>query len=1159
MKPLKSNFISHLLTISLGMQIYLFSSSLADAADQKTYAEKTLLQKNELIIPQRMTVGPNDNFQTAVSSDSKSIFFTGSTHLAERIFIQDIRSGFSRSFIDDKTDSKDPSLSPDGKTLAYTSFRHDARGDICIQSLSDKKEKCITGKDSEDRSPFWIGSQKIGFLTRRWIEEPYSIGVLSLDHLDQKPKILFLGDIADPVCSKEVNGSRWLAYTKIINGRTTIEVRSISEAKDEITTSERISFSVDLPGLSSFPQFDSDGEYLYFGQYTSDTNRDFQVDGRDKSALYRIRLKDILNKAEGFPEPLSSIEYNCNYPSPHPSGLFVTCASPDLTGDGSLDIYRLPLSGMIPESWNEKKILRGIETARSYSDRILLYYSLMSKFPQYRKNETLEKVLSNYIIDGQLASAIFYAQKLESKKAEGNYYKLLEILLTAELKAKQERDGSLSSTFRSFIDEELKKVNALHSSEPAWNSIVSARLLLLAGRNADANHAIATNKAQTIKSPLVLYYYSQVLRSLGKETELSLLESLAQSDLFTESAQVYYSYEFLRQIDAVYQKKDEAGRLRYLNETKNKLTKKNSSLAHLIDLDLELAGFKSDDIKNESNQKVYAELLKNISEEKPHYFLYRAMLVRSVLTFSKKSFWNYMYFISSTWLNVASTEYSEYSSARRQFLSIGLEKAYGRWGAKEYSYAGDQFSITSRLTDDLEAHHGFIRSRLIENKKKDIDDMYKSLKKDGYIGENLIYVSALLTIFDYQGAHPNEIDEKLFKSNLESLEKMSVVSFNPALRFYLMGYLSHKLFEAKIRAGDQDSENFEKSERYYMLALDLSRDNERVVSNLLFNLAMLHQLAENHGQSLTFFELRKTNIFEDLEEKAAFNWYYGKSFFYNLQPANALAVTEAFLKEKEVEKKYPEFYEKAAFYAAQANDFQKSKKYYETFFQLEPHSLSDRMAPDWIRIQMGYGYALFKLKRSNEARSVFEKIMELNSLSNSEKQVGKFLPLVQYQLLALGFLAQLETNKTEKIHLLSRRFDLYKKQGGNLDQILIKKEDWLKTLLTIQNQIAETELDLNNSNKAMEELSNSLSIVSDLRTTTGNSLDRVDVMSLTNYFAAAVALKERDPSFRSKDLGKALELGSTTHLALQPFPELKSAPEYDAFEKYFLKIKSSQK
>jgi len=1000
----------------------------------ETYADKTLQQKHEMFLPERITIGLGDHFQAVPNLDESLVYHSSTSNLAVRLFVQNVQQGFSKPIFDERMDSKDPALSPRGGRLAFTSFGKDSRGDICGIELSDKKLKCFTGRLTEDHQPFWIDENRIGFLTRTRMDEAFSVAILHWNNGEtQSPQVLLNASISDPSLSPSRDGKRWLAVTRQSSNENWIEIYPFQESESKISLGLAIQFRPRLSGLSSFHHFDPEGQYLYFGQYANDTNIDFQVDARDRSSVYRVLVSDIVSAGgsqDVIPEPLTSLDMNCNYPRPGLKSLYLTCASPSVFSEGVLDVYRLPLSGMLPPFWKDKNLLRAVETARSYSDRNLFLGTLRARYPEYRTRDLEERMLSNAVMDKQWTAALFYLKTLKGG-GDKNYYEALSTMLLAFLRKSQAGDENLSATSLRELETAAQKLK----SQSPYVPLALASVQWAIGREDLARKFFNSSLLSQIKPSLLLHLGRDLERRLGLGSSRVRHLAFAGDSRFPEPSRIYHAYEWIRSVDEDFKS----------NEAKSKHLRaikiSESSMAKPIRaLEQRLMAFSSDDVKDSRNQEEYKGLLKVLKNSESNYFLHRALLVRSILHFSQRGFWNYMSFISSRWVNEAKTEDSEYSYARKQFLNSGLERAYGRYQDKKLSSAADQFGITARLTDDLEAHHGVVRSRVEDARSTEIESFYDQLEKQEFIGENRVYVRALLESLLDKSSMTEVMDR------LQRLEGMRNRSFNQAPRLFLMGTLAHQIFAAK----PEQKDFFEKANRYYRLAIDLSTQNERLTIPVLFNLARLHQLARNHGQSLAFFELRINRVFDSLNERRAFDWFYSEALYFNRLPKLAF---DYLSDRSKLDSKLPlSFWERMGFYAQQAELYEESRKAYEVYLQKETPQ---------IQTQSSYAFVLFKLKYFKESAKAFVQV--LNS-----KSEGSAFSNRHYHFLAYGFLAQIDSSKAMRIQHLLARQSLLRDFESDLDSEKMKREDWLRYQISLQHQLAAEQSSTKDRRKHIE-------------------------------------------------------------------------------------------
>jgi len=123
-------------------------------------------EQNRLIPLSKITVGPWDNFESSVSAGDGKLYYTRDRIQIPRVYRQDLTSNRAEVFIGENGDAKDPVLGP-GSRMAFTYYRNDAQGDVCIIGLADKKIQCLTDNHAVDEAPFWIDADRLGYLSRR--------------------------------------------------------------------------------------------------------------------------------------------------------------------------------------------------------------------------------------------------------------------------------------------------------------------------------------------------------------------------------------------------------------------------------------------------------------------------------------------------------------------------------------------------------------------------------------------------------------------------------------------------------------------------------------------------------------------------------------------------------------------------------------------------------------------------------------------------------------------------------------------------------------------------------------------------------------------------------------------------------------------------------
>ena len=79
----------------------------------------------------KKTVGPYDNYQGVYSAGDENLYFTKTVKQVPNVHVQE-KNAFPKPLFDDRSDSKDPATHPSRNSLAFTYFKFDASGDVCI-------------------------------------------------------------------------------------------------------------------------------------------------------------------------------------------------------------------------------------------------------------------------------------------------------------------------------------------------------------------------------------------------------------------------------------------------------------------------------------------------------------------------------------------------------------------------------------------------------------------------------------------------------------------------------------------------------------------------------------------------------------------------------------------------------------------------------------------------------------------------------------------------------------------------------------------------------------------------------------------------------------------------------------------------------------------
>jgi hypothetical protein len=1000
---------------------YRILLALGVLAGGPTTQAATAWEQNRLIPLLKLTVGPWDNFEATVTEDDHWLYFTRDQNQIPNIFQQDLQTDRASVLIGAQGDAKSPTLDKTGRLLAITFYGKDAQGDICLFSLQNRSIECVTSSDTVDESPFWIDASHLGFLSRSTAQPDWE---LILYDIETKAKqTVHRGLISAPIASPD---GRYILFNQ-----TTPQNDVRLHVYDLQTQTLRSLPRFDLSGITGFLAFSTDGAYLYFNHYLNDTNFDQVIDGNDHSVVFRVPFEQLLSAtAPLLPEQLTSVADNCKFPALTPQYLYLTCAF-----EGSLDIYRLPLSGTIPPDWNERQFWEAHRTARTYEARLLLLNAFRYRFKR-NDAEMLERLLSNHLEIGELTTAAYYIKQLETlyQKAGNHrlarFYETLGRLLHVRSSKLRVPVNVVTARYQRLVSESRKQTHATH----AWPRLLA---LMDAYYDYEIEHydqALANLERVDLAAPmlpleryLAFDLYLKLLTVTQPQRLLAIYPLMFNDSTLEREARLYYAFNYLKLLARVWPKI--SARMKILSKQIKQAP--HGPVAELFRAEaasLELTQSQTQPAKN----KAFKRLTDLLKANQHDLLLRKAMHVRAIQILGEAEQFQYMELLSRHWLTTTHVSEMEFVNVAEQYAVITMDKAYGMLARGDLAKAYTTFYSAIRQTNDLEAHYQFIALGLSAdlNKRDNLETSYQLLEKQKLLGQNGLYVKALRLIFENNGQHKTPI--KVLDKALALVQPMRVRGLNPAMRDLLMGYIYHQKLRATQAGYRYDKTFFQKAHYHYIMALDLARDNSRIRASVLENLAWLHFEVRNYALSADFFQWRMKLPFVNLESEAMTRWAYARALFYNNEPEKAWHQAEAALAlaRRSPTLKTTPFLEKTAFYAMQAEAYRQAVSYYEELFGAK-HHLSDRNRATAL---LGYGYALMKRGETEKARQSLHELLQLSAKlkpqTDDTTRLLSFHPQ-RLQLLAYGFLSKLAANPRQRARYRSERIHLLQAMQGH--------------------------------------------------------------------------------------------------------------------------------
>lgn len=965
-------------------------------------AQQVDWQHNRLVPLSKVTAGPWDNFEATVTDDDGRLFYTRTANQVAQILEQDLTQYESRPVLPQPGDAKDPALDIHGTRLAFTFYGRDAQGDVCLLRLGENQFDCLTDTSSMDELPFWVDATHLGFLTRSDITAPWQLVIVDLT--SKQRQVVQEGALSAPVASHD---GRYVVFHETDAGGAA-RMRVYDRQTDVVQSLP----AFDLPGISGYMAFADDG-LVYFNHYLNDTNGDQTIDANDHSVVFRMPFRRWIEAAAPIlPEQLTSVTDNCKFPAVSAHSLYLTCAF-----EGTLDIYRLPLSGAVPSAWNAAQLWEAHRIARSYEARLLILNTL-----RYRQtlNDTamLERLLSNHLALGELTAARYYVEQLRQRGSATDsaaFYQALALLLDVKSAKQRVPVGLVTARFQAEVAGARAQLSMV-GGRPQLAALMEAYLAYELEEYVPALRRLddvgVTRPAPPLERYLALDLYRALLEDRNPRRLATLYTQVFDDTALSADARIYYALQYLRLLGRT---TDTAPRIEQLQQTiAGTADTRILSLLRAEVLALQLAAT--------GDSPAQAAAFKSLSEHlKAHQsdaLLRQAAHTRAIQILGDAEQFQPMELLSRHWLVSTQISEMEFYHVAEQFSLITLEKAYGLMADNDLAKAYATFYSAIRQTGDLEAHYQFVVLGLTPSldRREHLNQAYAALEKDKLLGGSSRYVQALRLLLSDDEKKAARYDQAL--SLLGGLDSRA---FNPAVRELLLGYVYHQKLRLSQRGYHYDQGLFQKAHHHYMMAFDLARDNNRILAAAWGNLAALHFEVRNYGLSASFYAQRTAIPFASAQDESYVRYAYARALYYNDDFAGALAQAERVLTLQppgNAAANTP-FIEKVAFYALQAGDYAKAAQYYDVLLQsrtaLDPANLAKAL--------LGLGRAQRQLGRIDQARTTLTQAIAAAVNAKGVKEDERLLDFYpeRVQWLAYGLLAELSTDPGQIIESRNAR------------------------------------------------------------------------------------------------------------------------------------------
>lgn len=1039
---------------------------------------------NRLLSLEKITVGPADNYQSQL--DAQRLFFTRHENLLPQLMEQQRTDGRLRQLLPDEYDSKDPALSPDGRWLALTSFRRSALGDICLIDPNRPRSsfRCLTSSEYRQRHPFWLDAHTLGFVQTQGQQQQ----IWSYHLPSGQQELLLAGQFAAVNASPD---GRYLIYQQ----RSASPARGASAENaaglflyDRHQQQEYGPLQLDLPGVPGYMLMDADQQWLYFSHYLNDTSGDQQIDAEDHSVIFRLPVAAFWQHQDQpwHPEQLTSVAQNCNFPSLAERWLYVTCAF-----EGSLDIYRLPITGLVPTHWGPDELEQAHQQASRYEDRLLLLNRLRGQPEASRtQRQLLERQLSNHLALNELTAADYYlaqlatlSQEAHPTSADAEFFGLLRSWLALQAQARQQPQGQLSAQFRRHLREAGA---ALDPAQPQ-QAFFLAGIQWLSGEHQRSLAQLNAWGLDQAQHPLQVYLALEwVSRSQpSSETQLEWLIQAANHPLIDDQAQLFYTNQALHHLQGIARAAGEPQNLAPLAALEARLDA--PALQALVANEQDLLRLIQSDASEQ--RVIYRRISQRLAAWQQQPAWRRAGHLRAIQRMGLAQEYDLMELMSRHWLTQTRLNEVGFAATADQYAIINLHRGYAAWRAGETPAALNTFYAVSRQTNDLEALYNLVSvGEQVPALHARLELLLNQLEAEQLIGNNTTFVAALRRLNRLPPlSQLNAAQQREARHTLEAviaqLSDFQAQGRDQGVADLLLSSSYQRLLLLNQQGYRFDRDLFQLAHYHAMLGLDFAWQHPRLEAALLNNLGQLHMSVRNYGLAADFFAQRAQHPFVAAEDEIWLRWRLARAYFYTnrFQAAasegeRAYQLAQALLPEPEQRP----LQERAAFYQLQARNWEAATSAYGQLLTA-PDLPAQLQAQAWMNL----GYSQFKQGDGATAQrsllTALEHLADLPPRAPLPGQLGGFEPLrLTWQI--YGLLAQTPASMTQRQAWLEARLSALQ-QAPQLDFAGLDAQGQLEMQLLTQVQLLALEADQADWDQVESRLSQ---ITRDLRTWLGS-------------------------------------------------------------------------
>ncbi len=1094
--------------------------------------------------PERLTIGTADQFLGTVSPDGGTLYFASNRNTATELYAEDLVAGSSRLLFDEGADVTWPRVSPDGKQLLYISFRGDALGELCVRELPKGARRCLADGSGAVQAQ-WIDAHRVLMVSR-----PSAQGDMRVSIVQAGPRLsartLFDRNLTGPAVSPD---GRWLVYTPVERYVERIGPGFAAKAGRELIA-QRIDrpelpptrIELDAPGLTGQPGFSPDGKVLFFVQFVSDSNQDGVIDGGDNGVLFRAPFEqardDAAQRLTGTsPEQLTDASWNCQYPFASAQRLLATCAR-----GGHLDVYGLPLDGVVPSDWGPDRLRAEIDVTTRPFELLLLHAQLlqMEQDLPKRRNERLNLIRLHLQLD-EFEAAEFHARHVAAQdRGTADLGTAMRVLCEHRRALRARERGHLSLDFAEDARKHLQQLAKGRSSSPAGDAmqhVLRSEIADVLGDKELAKTALEAVVLDGVTLASVLAFYADRADALYRELdERDLLarayRTLAEHPALSATDRLGYARSAARTLTRGL---SPAGADAALTEAK---AAPGTDFAFAVALARAVDAVRDPTPSDEVRDRIIAIYR---GDERPERR--RAVMLDADQRGWQMGAHGLIQRLAELYVDDAPKGTIERRRAARLYKRLLEDRAYAHLGEGRMAEARDEFYAVANRTGSLESWAGYLDRRLQEGAKiEDLEAEYlqRSGDKDGPVYRFVCAYLLTRKLPKLTGIEATKAADRataILRGGWAQLkDKPEAVS--------VLGSIEHERF---LHGNDLPAA--EHASALYLIALDLARRNPRYRATLLEQMALLQADVGNWRIAIDYFEQREKLPSVDSGAALAHRLIKARTLLHLDREQEAAALADEALAIVDRTPPMAQFrglcLDRAALYNLAADRFDRALALYD---QVVPLAEADRSASG------PRNRLVTSLARGAAALGAGNAQVALDSMSgvdgtlatpgigatlrwphSTEAQVIWTYKLVTAGLRAKAFLSLGRLDEAERA--LGARRTLYEEQLKRS-----KVEEHVRALSLVESQLAELALARKNGPLALAHAKAALDHLAPIVKREGDSLDRDELVVLWLATEVRISTEARLKLKLRDRLGKGIaQLGreaAPKRLALKTWLEI---------------------